>query len=329
MQKYCFKILKRYHKVVLLMVVISFALYSCSEIIAEDISDKEINTIIPIQDDVIASNSITFKWSELDDVDAYQIQIVKPSFTNPVAFVIDSLVTVTNISFELSPNNYQWRVRGINNISETAYSEPIGFEVDEVIELTDQIVILSTPEEDVYLNTIQSNFTWNLLSAADSYVFQIVKGDENSNTIIEQATPTNNFYLPTETGLTEDLYTWKVKAKNAFSETVFAFRKFHYDITLPNTPVLLSPDNQVTSSTSVEFSWNTGTDGGNVHAPLTNVLEIATTNSFGSLINTSELTENNLNYTFATTGTYYWRVKTFDQAGNVGTYSEIREIIIE
>lgn len=331
MQKYYSRILRKNSNFLLLSTIIIILLYSCSEIISEDISEEQVTSILPSQDNVITTNTVNFKWSAVDGADEYQIQVAKPNFTNPIEYTIDSLITETEISFALSPNNYQWRVRALNNISETVYTNPIDFEVDEIIELTGQTVILNTPQNEVYVNSIQANFTWEYLSAADSYLFQLVRGDEFSNTIIEQNTTTNNFYLTTTQNLVEDRYTWKVRAKNSFSETSFSFKKFYFDKTLPNTPTLSNPSNNNTSTinTTVNFSWNLGVDGGNIHAPITNVLEIATANDFNTLFASVETDNNQLDYTFTTIGSFYWRVKAYDSAGNVGIYSIARQITIE
>ncbi len=331
MQKYYSKILKKPNRFLMLFSVLIVLLHSCSEIISDDISDKQTTTLIPTQDNVITTNTVTFKWSGVEGADAYQIQVTRPNFTNPIEYTIDSLVNNTEISFALSPSTYQWRVKAVNNISETIYTTPIDFVVDEIIELTDQTVILNTPEDEIYLNSIQANFTWDYLSAADNYLFQLVRGDEFSNTIIEQNTTTNNFYLTTVQNLAEDRYTWKVRAKNSFSETPFSFKKFYFDKTLPNTPTLLNPNdnNTTTVNTSISFSWNMGVDGGNIHAPITSVIEFATTNNFNTLFDSIETSNNQLNYTFTTTGIFYWRVKAYDSAGNTGIYSTVRQITIE
>lgn len=328
MQNYYFKTLKKYSNI-LGFCFLATILVQCKSIIAEDISSEQISTILPTQDNVITSNSVNFKWTDVGFADQYQIQIVTPTFTSPTAYIIDSLVVSTDIDFTLTPNDYQWRVKALNNISETTYTEAVDFTVDEVIELTNQIVVLNTPINNVYLNSIQLNFTWDYLSAADSYLFQLVKGDEFSNDIIEQVTTTNNFYLPTTQTLEDDHYTWKVRATNSFSETAFAFKKFSIDSTVPNTPVLLNPLDGDTSTLNTNFDWNTGVDLGNIQSPTTSILEISTTSDFNTLFDEVEITQTEYDYTFATTGLYYWRVYSFDEAGNVGEYSETREITIE
>lgn len=330
MQSYYFKILKKHSKFILLNCIILLSIYSCEDIIAEDISNENMETIIPLQNDMLTSSSINFKWEEVEFTDQYRIQIAKPNFINPTEFTIDSLVTVTDISFALEPNFYQWRVKALNNISETNYSTPIDFEVDIEIDLSSQIVILNSPQDGVFLNSIQQNFTWEFLTAADTYTFQLVKGDETSNNIVDQETLIqDNFYLPSITDLEEENYTWKVQAVNATSQTFFEFRQFGLDKTAPNTPSVLSPENAETVNSEVDFSWNLGVDGGVINAPIKSVLEISITSNFVVLFYSVELETNQHNYTFPTTGTFYWRVKAFDEAGNIGLNSNVREIIVE
>lgn len=329
MQKYYSKILKKYSKYILINSLMILSVYACSEIEAVDISNEELSSIMPTENSILTTNTVNFKWSVVEEASQYQIQIVKPNFTTPIEFTIDSLVTSTDMSFTLSPSNYQWKVRAVNNISETSFTEPISFEVDEVIELTDQTITLNSPENEAYFNAIQNNFSWGLLSAADSYLFQLIKGNEFSNDILEQNTTTNNYYSPSTQNLLEGVYTWKVKAINTFSETSFTFRNFYIDTTVPNTPTLLSPNNNETTTISVDFSWNIGVDGGTTQAPITTVLEIATMSNFNTIFDSVELSNNQHTYTFTTIGDYYWRVRTFDSAGNLGANSEVRQITVE
>ncbi len=328
MQKYYFKILKKnsYKYSILSMLLV---LYSCSAIEATDISNNEINTIIPIEESILTSNIVNFKWSVIENADEYHIQVVSPSFDNSLEFALDSIISETSINFSLNPNQYQWRVKALNNISETNYSSPINFQVDEVVQLTDQTVILNFPDDEVYLNSIQNNFTWENLAHSDYYLYQLVKGNEFSNDVIEQNTTENNFYLLNTSQLDDDVYTWKVKGINSFSETPFSFRKFFFDTVIPNTPILLSPNDNETSTSDVTFKWNLGVDQGNIHSPVTSVIEVSISSDFNTLFDSINVSNNEIDFSFSTTGVFYWRVKAFDEAGNISFYSNPRIITIE
>ncbi len=302
---------------------------SCDSIIAEDISGDAITILAPQENTIFQEGSINFKWESIENAEQYRIQIVEPSFVGANSFVIDSVVTSNEASFTLTPNNYQWRIRGENNVFETTYSEPVSFLVEGNDDLTGFTVVLREPESNIYTNSLQFNFVWENLDAATSYVFQLIKGDENSTDIVEQINTNNNFYLSSLLSLDESQYTWKINALNSLSNTEFSFRQFYVDLTAPNAATSLDPSNGTTTATNVSFSWVLGTDPGDINSPITTTIEIASDAAFTNIIHTEETSLVELSYTFTTIGTYFWRVIAKDEAGNIGNYSSTQEITVE
>jgi len=325
MQELFFKTIKQVKVITIVGIILLF--FSCDSVFEEDISNDIIQTIIPKQNDTLKKNIVNFRWNMVEGVVDYQLQIVKPDFNNIDEFIIDSLITELEIDLLLNPAKYQWRVRGLNNGYETIYSEPIDFVVDSISDLSNQNILLNFPENNKYLNSIATTFSWHKHFYATSYLYQFV--DADSNNIIEQFTTNNDFYTPTEQSTNEGEYKWKVKGINDFSETVFAERIVFIDKTSPNIPSLTSPDdNFETTSLSITFDWDLGVDGGNTHAPISRTLEISTEDSFVTILFETKLVVDTFNYTFSNTGTFYWRVKAIDSADNESNYSTVRKIII-
>ncbi len=325
MQELFFKTIKRVEVITIIGIALLFC--SCDSIFEEDISNDTIKTIIPKQNDTLKKNIVNFRWNSVEGVVDYQLQIVNPSFNNIDEFVVDSLITELEIDLSLNPAEYQWRIRGINNGYETDFSEPINFVVDSITDLSNQSILLNFPEDNKYLNSISTTFSWNKHFSATSYLFQLVKAD--SNNIIEQSTTNNDFYTPVEQSIDEDKYKWKVKGINDFSETVFTERVVFIDKTSPNIPSLTSPDDNLEMTLlSVTFDWDLGVDGGNTHAPISRTLEISTEDNFATILFETELMVDTFNYTFGNTGTFYWRVKAIDSADNESNYSTVRKIVI-
>ena len=328
MPKSYFKITDTF-KSFFLISVFCISIQSCDSIIADNISDEEVEVLAPLDNTIFQEGSVTFKWESIENAEQYRIQIVEPTFAATNSFVIDSLVTSNEMSFDLTPKNYQWRVRAENNVFETEYSVPVSFLVEGNEDLTSTSVVLSEPVDNIYVNSLQFNFVWENLDEATSYIFQLLKGDENSTDVVEQTNVTNNFYLSPLQSLDESQYTWQIRALNSTSNTEFTFRTLYFDQTAPNTATSLSPGDGDTATTSVDFSWTLGTDPGTVNSPLTTTLEIGSDDAFTNIIHTEDTSLEQLSYTFTSTGTFYWRVVANDEAGNNGSYSAVHEITIQ
>ena len=104
------------------------------------------------------------------------------------------------------------------------------------------------------------------------------------------------------------------------TESALETRTFIMDRTAPVKPTLLSPRNDsLFSKTPVTLSWKQHTDSG---APLFDSVFIATDSLFRNMPDVEKVASSG-NYDFKPTSntTYYWRVRTFDNAGNSSSYS--------
>ncbi|MBS1509218.1 MAG: hypothetical protein JST86_00140 [Bacteroidetes bacterium] len=98
-----------------------FCMSGCKELTEPILSDKQIYIIAP-KDSLVTTTAVnTFAWEGLDGATAYQLQIVSPKFDSVARFVTDSVFSRNQISFTLTPGKYQWRVRALNNSSQTSY----------------------------------------------------------------------------------------------------------------------------------------------------------------------------------------------------------------
>ena len=97
------------------------------------------------------------------------------------------------------------------------------------------------------------------------------------------------------------------------------------DTTKPATPVLINPtNNQQIPNASINFSWSISTDNG---SPIFDSIYIAGDSLFNNIIVKEQ--GNNMSYTDSLgLGTFYWRVKAFDRAGNESNYSSYNKLII-
>jgi hypothetical protein len=303
-------------KSVLILLFLTFI--SCEEIITEkDISQSEVALVAPTNNAQFYSTGVSFTWDPVADATEYQLQIATPNFTNPLQIVLDTTIKETTFTQQLLIGNYEWRVRAKNS----AYSTPYSTRQVSVVSAADfqnNTVVLNTPVNNLITKIVLQNLSWQSILGATGYQVQVF--DANNTVVSDQTiTTTNlNYTFP------EGSYFWKVRASNGTQQTLYSSRSVLVDTTIPNSPVLSSPANASTiTSTSVNFQWNRNPIAGSVEKD--------------SIYIYTDLTLKNLKLKqvasspFSTTlelGTYFWYVKSFDQAGNLSPKSTVFSFLI-
>lgn len=316
--------MKKYNSILLILLTLFF---SCDDVLEEDITNDLIQTISPSNGSVVLGNTTHFSWVSLDGVDDYRIQILNESQVN----IVDSLISSNTFTYNLSPGNYQWRVKGENFAYQTDYTFPINFSIESSEDLSSQSLVLQTPTDNFYTNNTSIIVTWDEIITAESYSLELIKNLGGLETVLQESDILLTSYNLTSSNFDEDAeYIWKVKAVNTSSETSFAERSIFIDTNTPNQPSLVSPiDLESFSTSTITFNWSNGTDTGNVQSTITNTIEIASDSDFNIITNTSSTESNSYIYTFESTGVYYWRVKAHDLASNESDYSIVRTIEIQ
>lgn len=309
--------MKTINKIILIFLAV--LTFSCEDILEEDISNDTIQTISPLNDVKIESNVVNFKWNTLKGADKYRIQI----FESDQVLLLDSLTTKTSITLPLKAGNYIWRVRGENYGYESIYSFPSNFSTSIPEDLTNQQVILTSPDNDKFFNFINVSLNWEFLDKATSYsakVINISTGEE----VYSKADLTDNSVTLNLTTLPDGTYEWRLKAKNTDSETKqYSARKFNIDTTKPNQPknILPADNSSQAINSSVNYTWSIPTDSGVAKSPVTYIIEFATDIDFTNIIQTQNSASTTLQQTSSSTGIFYWRVRAVDAAGNIGLNS--------
>ena len=310
-----------------LLVLLLIVLFSCDDILEENITNDVVQITAPTEGVTIDGNTVQFSWQHLDGADDYRIQIIK---SNQV-YEIDSLITKNVFTYVLNPGAYQWRIRGENFAYITGYTFPVNFTVETSDDLSNQNVALITPSIDFYTNNTNIILTWGGIPSATSYSLDLIKSlSSGEQTVFQKADIlTTNISIDPNV-LDEDAkYIWKVKAINATSETVYSQRALFIDKVLPNQPSLTSPADKATETTTVTFNWTSGVDSGNVKSAITNTIELASDSDFNTIIHSASTANNSYQHVFSTVGTYYWRAIAIDAATNKSDYSIVRTLTIE
>lgn len=224
-----------------------------------DVSDQVIELTAPAQGVVISTTSVNLNWETLPDVSEYEIQIASPDFENPEQIVVDTAVSQSSYTAILEDGDYQWRVRGLNGMSQTGYTTR-DFSIATVSDISTETVVLLAPSDGLALNDTSVTFSWEPLDGAMAYDFQIAYPNFDSPIAIvvnETFTTAGN-----QTFMLEDntSYQWRVKALNESTATSFTTRDFSINVTeeLSEQSVdIIAPENMFeTQETSINLSWN-------------------------------------------------------------------------
>jgi len=288
---------------------------------------------MPSNNDTLESNLVQFKWDELKGATEYKLQLVQPSFSNIDAFLLDSSITGETFSVALEPGTYQFQIRAENSAYQSLWTGPYNLVIDTVSDLTNQIVPLLSPADLMYSNDPTFVFSWQPVYSAETYEFQLRAGSDfnSSGSILHGAPGIYGTSYSTPAGLfaTEGAYAWGVKAVNQTSSSAFSDRTVLIDLTLPNSPLSVSPAHGASFADTVVLKWNTGVDGGTIHAPVQRIVQISADTLFANILTSYTVNVDTVEHVFTNSGTYWWRVYTVDLAGNMCTnFSAHRKVLI-
>jgi uncharacterized protein YegP (UPF0339 family) len=292
------------------LLVITFL--SCEEVLMEDnISDETIVLLAPVDNAQFFSTSVTLTWEPIQYATKYRLQIAKPNFAGATEIVLDTELTSTSFTQQLNIGEYEWRVKAINSAYETNYFAR-KLTVVSNDDFESNVVVLNNPANDLNSNSVNQTLSWNAVIGATSYQLQIF---DNSSTLLVDQNLATTSYVNT---FAEGSFTWKVRANNGTDTTLYTSRTILIDTTLPNVPTLTAPTNvSTTTSTNISFNWNrTPISGSQEFDSLYLYSNVALTN----LVLKKRVT-NPHSETILDNGTYYWRMKSFDEAGNQSAVS--------
>lgn len=314
----------------ILFLALLVCLYSCDDIIEQDISDETVTVIYPKNGVQIESNVVNFQWNEVDGADDYRLQV----YSTNQNIVVDTVVSSSHFTLGLLSGNYQWRVRGENFAYETAYSFPESFTLVETTDLTNQQVQLASPASGLYTKNQALTFSWLSVNAAQYYNFELINVTSGNSIVHQESEIEENSHTLDEGVITQDAqYQWKVKAVNPDNdtETVYSTRIFYVDTTAPNQPQNLTPEDNESLDVNqvISFDWSVPSDTGVITSPISFIFQLSEDESFENIVYSQSTTSSSLEHTITLEGDYYWRIRAVDQAGNESLYSNVFELNIE
>ena len=317
---------------IIFLALVSFStLNSCKQVIGEtNLAKSTVTILAPGNYDSLSSPNVTFWWNKVTGALKYNIQIVKPSFTNVQTLLIDSMVTTNKFTYPLSPGSYQWRIEAINGSSNTAYFTQ-SFYLDSSLNLATSTVQLTSPINAYVTSNYTVALQWLPLTAASSYNLEVQKSGSNIVTTSGITLLSYSYVFPSY-----GTYQWRVSAENSNSNSQPSVWNTIYISILP--PTSQTPNNRDTTQVSpVVLTWSRGSAKLNGElSPAGDSIFVYADSTETSLANVTGTTQPNpafvttKSYTFtpsspASKQWYSWKVKTVDSLGNQSTFTTIRK----
>lgn len=297
---------------------------------AKDLDNDELIVITPIDGYNTEIQQVHFKWNELQGAENYQLQIVQPSFDSILQFVADTILTGDEFHISLLPGSYVWRMRAYNGGSSTPWTAVRSLQVDSTSDLTGQSLTPLVPSSGTYTNQSYPTLQCQPINIAELYHFEIRSGTSwaSGTYIVDSSSTVNSCTLLTP--LSEGRYFWGVQASNSLpSYTSVHNSELLVDLSVPGQPFNLTPNGSTQTTGAFTFSWTRAIDNGVIQSPQSDSLFIFTDSGLTNLYKRITLNGTTHVDSIPTAGAYYWIVKTFDAAGNIGQPSSTATITIQ
>lgn len=308
-----------------ILVFINIATFtSCKDIIEPSIAKRTINTEAPGDKLQTTNYTVGFWWDDVENALQYHLQVVTPKFDSVASLVIDTVVKSTKFSINISPGNYQWRVRAENGSSKTEYSIAKNFTILQS-SIKPQKVQLNSPANNLLTNQTNLSFSWGSLSGATRYHIQV-----DTASFTDTAKLFYNKTIPGQlisVALSRDqVYQWRVRAENDTAQSQWSsINYFTYDHTSPPATTLTAPADKQSVTTPVTLQW------GNSATATKYRLYVYKSDGTTIYSSTFPTIVNGTTYSFVGVSgdTDYWKVVAIDAAGNESALSETRSFIIQ
>lgn len=297
----------------------SILVVGCKDIEEENLGDDVVSILSPTNGVRSDQATQTFWWNEVEGATNYNLQVVSTSFDSIIRLWLDSNLTNNKFTYTLPPGDYEWRVRAYNGSSTTNYTT-FKLYLDSATSIGSATIILLKPLNNIYNNTGILEFSWDRLNGADNYRFELVSPDwDNGEFVIGPLIMSTESYTNTGIELDDGTYSWGVRGESSAANSLYSVRDFIVDKTPPNAPKLTLPTNGASlPNAAFNLKWDRASDQG---SPLSDSVYIYedVNQTIPAII---PVGVDSTNYTDSLApGTYYWQVRSVDEAGNSGTLS--------
>mgnify|MGYP000456693547 CR=1 FL=1 len=296
---------------------------NCTDLIEQNLENESIHVLSP-RDSLISSNiSQKFYWESSSPNTSARIQIVNPNFNQINFFIVDTLVSGNQFEINLSPNEYEWRIRLENSVYSSEYQYYKIF-IDSSDNLNTQKLLISFPSNNqIFTKTDSIFFAWNPIIGALQYEYKVE--DFNSQNVQNGVLADTSLLL--DSNIVQGTYQINIRGQNTFTNTAFTKLQFVVDTAAPQTPIITFPiNNQILNSGLTRLEWNTFSSP--VTPEFDSIYFFVNQNS-NTILSKHYVGQDTFFDTIISSGMYYWSIKRFDQAGFSSNFSERNRFFVQ
>jgi hypothetical protein len=275
-------------------------------------------------------NTTSLDWSDVTDASgvSYSLQVDNNSDFGSPEVDVSGLATSAYTTAALADGTYYWRVRAVDGVgNSSAWTAARYFTVDTIAPTMPQLL---SPASGALTNDTTPDLDWADVSDTTgvTYSLQVSTVSTFSSTVVNVTGLTTSAY--TTAVLAAGTKYWRVKAiDGAGNDSGWSSAwNFTIDTTAPTLPTLVSPTNGAMVNTATpSLDWSDSTDASGV---VSYRVQVASDSGFNSLVvNVSGLAASAYTTVALAQGTWYWRVKAVDGAGNESAWTAGRNFIID
>lgn len=284
-----------------------FILYSCEEILLEvDITNEVPELLAPTNSSVLPASNILFDWNKVEGASLYRIQIVSPSFDEVDQFLVNELIEETSFSKNLTAGNFEWKITAVNGGYESNQAKA-SFEVENSEGFSALEVKLVEPIDGEVSNDASQVLKWEEIDNASTYRLNIFEDDE---LIFERSFNETSAEYTFENGI----FSWQVRAETEIESTFYSKNSITIDTIDPEVAELISPVNDtIFTNNTINFEWERENTSGTV---VVDSIYIYNDPDLESLVDKNTGTGSSYTALLDRNKTYYWLIRSFDEAGN-------------
>jgi len=271
-------------------------------------------------------------WSNVTDASGvtYSVQVsISNTFATTVVNVSGLTSSAYTVASALADGTYYWRVKTVDGAgNESDWTAIWSFLVDTVVGLPTLLV----PANGAKINNNTPTLDWTDVTdpSGVTYRLQVSTTSTFTSLLVSQTSLTASQFTLTTALASGGTYYWRAKAVDGAGNDSgwTAAWSFYVDTTAPVAPALSSPSNGArTNNSTPTFSWSSVTDPSGV----TYSIQVSTSNTFATtVVDVSGLASTTYTPSVPLAdGTYYWRVRAVDGAGNNSAWSAVRNLIID
>ncbi len=310
-------------KAQLTILITLLTLVSCDDIFEKDLTKRALTMLSPPSNFETEKNQVTFWWNPVEGASGYEIQIVDSSFDFIIGIHLDTTVAGDKYThtFE-TPGNFAWRIRAVNHSSVTAYNTGI-IKIDSTTDLNEVTIILKSPSNGLITMETDHTFRWETHFSADQYRVEVALPDFSNNGNIIQVYQTFADSQQYNFAIDGD-YAWRVRGEKTSNGTTsqFSTRSITIDTKAPSKPIPQTPAHKDSVSLPITITWTV--DNASTHDSV-----LIYSDSLSTLVLDTMVAQPLLQFSGTGDSTYFWRVRSFDGAGNRSDYSSLRKFFVK